>query len=184
VVCQGQYAARSGIIADSQTSSLVLITNFTAGIGSFDFKVSSETNFDVFNFSVDGVLYKQWSGQVGWANYSFALTAGPHTLEWSYVKDPSISIGLDAAFIDDVNLPLSSGAYSGPPPQLQLQLQNDGSFVMTVTNQATGSCVIQTSTNLVNWQSISTNPATGGSIQIAIPANPASPALFYRAVAY
>ncbi len=184
VVDQGQYAARSGIITDSQTSSLVLITNFTAGIGSFDFKVSSETNFDVFNFSVDGVLYKQWSGQVGWANYSFALTAGPHTLEWSYVKDPSISIGLDAAFIDDVNLPLSSGAYSGPPPQLQLQLQNDGSFVMTVTNQATGSCVIQTSTNLVNWQSISTNPATGGSIQIAIPANPASPELFYRAVAY
>jgi len=183
VVDQGQYAARSGVITDSQTSSLILTTNFAAGIGSFDFKVSSETNWDFLNFYVDGTLLRQWSGEVGWDNYSFAMNAGVHTLEWTYAKDPSISVGLDAAFIDDVNLPLSSGAYSGPPPQLQLQLQNDGSFVMTVSNQATGSCVIQTSTNLVSWQSISTNPATGGNITITNTL-PANPVLFYRAVAY
>jgi hypothetical protein len=179
VVCQGQYAARSGAITDSQTSSLILTTNFTAGPGSFDFKVSSETNWDFLNFYVDGVLYKQWSGEVGWANYSFALNAGPHTLEWAYAKDPSDSSGLDAAFIDDVNLPISLP----PPPQLQLQRQNDGSLVMTLTGQAGAQYVIQTSTNLVNWLNFSTNVATGGTVQIPLLVNPASPAQFYRALA-
>jgi subtilase family serine protease len=184
VVAQGQYAARSGVITDSQSSSLILTTNFTAGIGSFDFKVSSETNWDFLKFYVNGVLYHQWSGEVGWANYSFALNAGTNTLEWTYVKDPSISVGLDAAFIDDVNLPLAGSAYNGPPPQLQLQLQNDGTFLMTINGQATGTCVIQTSTDMVNWQNYSTNPATGGSIPITLPANPTNQALFYRAVAF
>ncbi len=89
VVADGLYAAKSGAIGDSQTSSLTLTTNFNAGIGSFDFKVSSETNWDFLKFTVDGVLYKQWSGEVGWANYVFALNPGTHTLAWSYAKDPS-----------------------------------------------------------------------------------------------
>jgi hypothetical protein len=181
IVDQGLYAAQSGAITNSQTSSLILITNFTAGIGSFDFKVSSEAGWDFLNFSVDDVLYKQWSGEVGWANYTFALNAGAHTLEWSYVKDPSLSSGLDAAFIDDVNLPL--GAPIIPPPQLQLQHQNDGSLLMTLTGQGNGQYVIQTSTNLVAWQNFSTNTASGGVIQITIPANPTNPAQFYRAFA-
>jgi hypothetical protein len=181
VVAQGQYAAQSGAITNSQTSSLILTTNFNAGLGSFDFKVSSETNWDFLNFYVDDVLYKQWSGEVGWANYTFALNAGMHTLKWSYAKDPSLSSGLDAAFIDDVNLPV--GAPVIPPPQLQLQRQNDGSLLMTLTGQGNGQYVIQTSTNLVDWQNFSTNTANGGIIQITIPASPTNPAQFYRAFA-
>jgi hypothetical protein len=182
VVCQGQYAARSGAITNSQTSSLILITNFSAGTGSFDYKVSSETNWDFLNFYVDGVLALHWSGEVGWANFAFSLTAGMHTLEWTYVKDPSDYSGLDAAFIDDVNLPLS-GSSGGPPPQLQLQHQNDGSLLMTLTGQGSGQYVIQTSTNLVDWLNFSTNTASGGVIQITIPANPTNQAQFYRAFA-
>ena len=71
VVDQGQYAARSGVITNSQTSSLILSTNFTAGTGSFDYKVSSEQGWDSLNFYVDGVLLQQWSGEIGWANYAF-----------------------------------------------------------------------------------------------------------------
>jgi len=182
VVAQGQYAARSGIIADNQASSLVLTTNFGAGIGSFDYKVSSETNWDYLKFYVDGTLYKQWSGEVGWANYSFALNPGLHTLAWSYVKDPSDYSGLDAAFIDDVNLPLG-GSAGGPPPQLQLQRQSDGSFSLTLTGQGNGQYVIQISTNLLDWQNLSTNTASGGVIQITLPANPANQEQFYRAFA-
>jgi hypothetical protein len=181
VVAQGLYAAQSGAITNSQVSSLLLTTNFNAGIGSFDFKVSSETNWDFLNFYVDGVLYKQWSGEVGWANYTFALNAGAHTLEWSYAKDPSLSSGLDAAFIDDVNLPV--GTPITPPPQLQLQHQGDGSLLITLTGQGNGQYVIQTSTNLVAWQNFSTNTAAGGIIQITLPANPTNQAQFYRAFA-
>ena len=181
VVDQGQYAARSGVITNSQTSSLILSTNFTAGTGSFDYKVSSEQNWDSLNFYVDGVLLQQWSGEIGWANYAFPLAAGAHTLEWSYVKDPTISSGLDAAFLDDVDLPL--GSPGGPtPPQLQLQ-SGGGGFLMTITGQANQQYVIQTSTNLVNWQDFSTNSAAGGVIQITLPANTTNRAQFYRAYA-
>jgi len=181
VVCQGLYAARSGVIADSQPSSLILTTNFNAGIGSFAYKVSSETNWDFLNFYVDGVLYRQWSGEVGWATYAFALDPGLHTLAWSYVKDPSDYSGLDAAFIDDVNLPV--GPPSIPPPQLQLQRQSNGSFTLTLTGQGSGQYVIQISTNLLDWQNLSTNTASGGVIQITLPANPANQEQFYRAFA-
>jgi len=176
VVDQGQYAARSGVIGDGQTSSLILSNAFTAGIVSFDYKVSSEPGWDFLNFYVDGVLYKQWSGEVGWANYAFVLNAGAHTLKWTYVKDPNISSGLDAAFIDDVNLPLA-------PPQIQFQLKNDGSFLMTLNGQSGQQYVVQTSTNLVNWQNFSTNVVAGGVIQITLPANPTNKAQFYRAFA-
>jgi hypothetical protein len=178
VVDQGQYAARSGIITNSQSSSLMLTTNFVTGIGSFDYKVSSETNFDFLNFYVDGILYQRWSGDVGWANFVFSVTAGAHTLEWSYIKDPTISDGLDAGFIDDVDLPLASPA----PPQLQFQHQNGGGFLLTLLGQGSQQYVIQTSTNLVDWQNFSTNTAVGGSVQIVIPANNTNQAQFYRAV--
>jgi subtilase family serine protease len=182
VVAQGLFSASSGIINDSQTSSLILTTNFTAGTGYFDYKVSSEAGWDFLNFYVDGVLFKQWSGEVGWANYAFALNAGTHTLAWNYAKDASDSAGMDAAFIDDVNLPIVSPA-PPPPPQLQLEPQSDGSLLMTLTGQGNGQYVIQTSADLLNWQNYSTNTASGGVIQITIPPNPANPAQFYRALA-
>ena len=182
VVAQGMYAARSGTITNSQTSSLILTTNFSAGVGSFDYKVSSEAGWDFLNFYVDGVLNQQWSGNVGWANYSFFLNAGVHSLEWSYVKDPNLTAGMDAAFIDDVNLPILPPAPPAPP-QLQLQLQGDGSLVMTLNGQDGGQYIFQTSTNLTTWVNFSTNTATGGVIQITIPPNPANQAQFYRAYA-
>jgi Pro-kumamolisin, activation domain/Divergent InlB B-repeat domain len=181
VVDQGVYAARSGIITNNQSSSLILATNFYPGTGSFDYKISSEPIWDTLNFYIDGVLVQQWSGEAGWANYTFPLTAGPHTLEWSYVKDPTESDGLDAAFIDDVNLPLLASGNSAPP-QLQFQRQSSGGFLMTLTGQDNQQYVIQTSTDLVNWQNLSTNTATGGIIQITIPANGTNRAQFYRAL--
>ena len=181
IVDQGMYAAQSGAITNSQTSSLILTTNFNAGLGSFDFKVSSEADWDFLNFSVDGVLYKQWSGEVDWANYTFALNAGMHTLEWSYAKDPSITPGWmpHSLTMSICRWVLRSFLLRS----FKLQRQSDGSLVMTVTGQGNGQYITQTSTNLVNWQNFSTNTASGGVIQIIIPANPTNRAQFYRAFA-
>jgi hypothetical protein len=153
VVCTGQYAARSGAITDSQSSSLFLTGTFGAGIGSFDYLVSSEQYWDIFSFYVNGVLVQQWSGEVGWANFAFPLTAGAHTLEWSYVKDPSSSSGLDAAFIDNVNLPIAGGG----PPQFGSFVSINGTFQLTISSPAL-STIIQASTNLAsaNWVNVFT----------------------------
>ncbi|MGA2241550.1 MAG: protease pro-enzyme activation domain-containing protein [Verrucomicrobiota bacterium] len=152
VVAAGQYAARSGVITDSQSSYLILIGNFGTGTGSFDYLVSSEEHWDIFSFYVDDVLQQQWSGEVGWANFAFPLTAGQHTLEWSYVKDSSFSSGLDAAFIDNVNLP----SFVPQPLQFGSVVQSDGTFRLTITSPAS-STIIQASTNLVNWMPVYTN---------------------------
>lgn len=183
VVDVGQWAARSGIITNSQSSSLILTTSFVAGAGSFDFKVSSEPAFDILSFSVDGKVLASWSGSIDWANYSFPLTAGTHTLEWTYAKDPTISVGLDAAFLDDVDLPIALGPNISTPALIQLQQQTGGGTFMNLSGQSGQQYVIQTSTDLFHWQNISTNIAYGGFIRIPLPSTGSNQAQFYRAIA-
>jgi hypothetical protein len=182
VVDVGQYAARSGAISDSQSSSLILAATFTNGVGAFDFKVSSEANWDRLNFYVDTNLVAQWSGEVGWANYTFPLTAGAHTLQWTYAKDETITLGVDSAFLDDVDLPIGS-VVAALPPRLELQKQPGGGLVMNLTGQTGQQYIIQASADLAHWQNVSTNTAVGGVISIPLPSNPTNRAQFYRAIA-
>ena len=182
VVAAGRYAARSGAIANSQSSSLILSANFRADVGSFDYRVSSEEFFDVLDFYVDGVLLQQWSGEVGWATFSFPLTATNHTLEWRYTKDATLSSGLDAAFIDNVNLPLVVPPDNAAPAHLRLGRQTDPAFYIDLFGQTNQRYIVQTSTNLINWQNISTNVATGGFLRVADPASQSNSVRFYRAV--
>src|SRR5688572_32716043 len=72
-VASGQYAARSGLITDYQSSSLVLLIDTPAGVGSFDFRVSSEQGWDFLEFYLNGVRLQRWSGEMGWQNYQFSV---------------------------------------------------------------------------------------------------------------
>jgi hypothetical protein len=182
-VALGQFAARSGAITHGQSSSLLLTANFRVGAGSFDYRVSSEPTFDALKFFIDGVLQQQWSGDVGWANFAFSVPAGTHTLEWRYSKDPSVTGGLDTAFIDDVNLPIIVGTSSASIPHLDLQRQTDGGFFINLTGQINQQYVVQASTNLVNWENLSTNVLTSGFLRVADPSSTTSKTRFYRAIA-
>jgi hypothetical protein len=183
VVAAGQFAARSGFITDNQTSSLLFTGTFRDGNGSFDYRVSSELNFDTLKFLVDGVQQQQWSGDVPWANFALPLTAGTHTLEWRYSKDASGSSGLDAAFIDNVNLPLGLVIDSTSAAHLHIALQNNGTFLINLLGQTNQQYVLQVSTNLFSsWQNLSTNIATNGVIQYIEPVAGSNAARFYRAV--
>src|SRR5690348_9680328 len=103
---------------------------FTNGNVSFDRRVSSEQDFDCFRFIVDGVQQNVQgtcagsgglgaSGEVAWGTVSVPITSGPHTLTWSYEKDPSESDGQDAAWIDKLVLPLE-GLVLSPDATLDL----------------------------------------------------------------
>jgi hypothetical protein len=180
-VAAGNYAARSGVIGNSQSSSLILTTNFAASTGSFDFRVSSELNFDFLQFSIDGSLIQQWSGEVGWATFKFPVPSGAHTLEWSYVKDPSGSAGLDAAFIDNVLLPIVLPKDSSTPALLSWIQDPSGAVLLSVAGQTNQQYIVQTSTDLINWQDLFTGPAVNGVLRID-PGTRSAPAQFYRAV--
>ena len=72
---------------------------------SFWWKVDSEPNFDFLRVDVDGVApFPGISGNVDWQQKTIALTAGAHTIHWTYTKDISVSVGQDAAWIDQVTI--------------------------------------------------------------------------------
>lgn len=105
---EGSYSLKSSPIGNNNKAQIEVTGNFTAGSVSFARKVSSEQCCDYLRFYIDGMMQGQWSGEQPWQMYSFVLTAGSHTLRWSYEKDLSTASGSDAAWIDAISLP--SGA--------------------------------------------------------------------------
>jgi len=183
-VLAGDFSARSGVIGSRQTTSLMLTTNFNAGPVSFYFKVSCEPSFDFFAFYVDGVERQRWSGEIDWTGFSTPLPAGTHTLEWRYSKDQNGTAGLDAAFIDNVNLPFRVEIDGTSAAHLEITRQSDGSLLLTIQGQTNQQYVIQGATNMttpVDWQNLSTNIATDGVIHYIDPGTGSTPLRFYRA---
>jgi bacillolysin/thermolysin len=106
----GTRYARSGAIADGETSVLALVATMTApGNVSFLVRVSSEQNFDFFSFWIDGVPIASGDGEIPWGMFTTPspVAAGTHQFVFVYEKDGIDSAGLDAAFIDNITIPNS-----------------------------------------------------------------------------
>jgi hypothetical protein len=103
---EGAYCAQSGPITHNQSSKMSVTLNVTsAGTISFYHKVSSEPDWDLLKFSIDGSLQGQWSGNSPWAQSVYPVTTGIHTFLWDYSKDLSQSQGSDKAWVDLIILP-------------------------------------------------------------------------------
>ena len=98
----GEASAKSGAITDTQTSAL---TTSVTGPGTikFKWKVSSEAEYDPLKFYVDNVEKAKYSGDQEWAERSFEVASGIHTLKWQYEKDISCSSFQDCGWVDDVD---------------------------------------------------------------------------------
>nr|MDK2850544.1 hypothetical protein [Candidatus Cloacimonadota bacterium] len=104
----GTYSARSGAISHNGNTSLELTMDVSAdGEISFFKKVSSESGWDFLKFYIDGVELGSWSGNQGWSEVSYPVSAGSRTFKWTYIKDGSYSTGSDAGWIDDIKFPMS-----------------------------------------------------------------------------
>ncbi len=108
VTHDGTDAARTGRIFDNQSSTL---ETMVAGPGSVSFwwKVSSETNADHLTFFLNGVPQQSISGEVGWQQRTFPLAAGTQLLEWTYLKNGSVSTNADRGWLDQI-------VYDDAPP--------------------------------------------------------------------
>jgi hypothetical protein len=178
-------SARSGEIGDSQSSSMILNANFRGGTGRFYYRVSSEEGWDWLEFWLDPQLpnakpLKRWSGQTAWTSFEFNVPAGPHTLQWVYRKDSRNRAGLDAAFVDAIDLPLEVPV--DPlisAPQLRMNVLPSGILELVLTGQTNQIYVLQSSPDLTRWQSFATNEARQG--QIRLPIQQDSPTKYFRA---
>lgn len=107
---EGNYSLRSGDIEDNETTSIEIITEAVyRDTISFYVKVSSENNYDFFKFYLDGEEKVSLSGSSSdWQQKKYVINAGTHTLKFEYSKDYSNSTGQDAAWVDNLRLPVKS----------------------------------------------------------------------------
>jgi hypothetical protein len=124
---QGNYAAQSGSITHSETSSMKTTRILSSpGTISFWYKVSSESGYDYLRFYVDGTQIGQWAGTVDWTEATFELAAGSRELTWTYSKDGSVSSGSDCAWVDYIIFPASTTPSSFYPPRNLTATPSDG----------------------------------------------------------
>lgn len=100
----GEYCAKSGVITHNQSSEMSITQTTSATEISFFKKVSSETNYDKLHFYIDGEDMGEWSGTLSWNEERYRISAGTHTFKWSYIKDYSVNLGSDCAWIDNINI--------------------------------------------------------------------------------
>ena len=130
VIKDGRIAGMSGNAGQDNSSSSITITlAMRAGDTlSFDYKVSSESNYDWFSFSVNGTRQFRQSGEHDWTNCVYtAAEDGSYSFEWKYEKDYSYASGSDCAWVDEVILTTESG----PEPGLPGDADGDGSVTVT-----------------------------------------------------
>jgi hypothetical protein len=97
----GMAAARSGMISHGQSTSLIIRSLYeTRDSLRFLYKVSSEANYDNLVFKLNDSVILKLSGEMPWTRAAIPVEAGMNKIEWTYVKDQSVSNGLDAAWID------------------------------------------------------------------------------------
>jgi hypothetical protein len=125
VASAGSHSLRSGPIADGQLASIVWSGTFDESMLSFDLRVQSESCCDHFQLLIDGTVVHTLSGNASaWTQVRESLSAGPHTIQWTYRKDGSHAVGADAAWIDNVRV-------GAPLPVVDPLLQHPGAVVVS-----------------------------------------------------
>jgi hypothetical protein len=179
----GSQAARSGPVPDGQTSILELLVASRGGPAAFDLRVSSERNWDFLEFYVNGARIQRWSGELPWQTYHFNLASGLNHLSWRYVRDANFASGLDAAFVDNVYVPLVVAPPTNvAPAMLTLSLQPDGTARILISGTPGGQYVTEATTNLVGWLPIGTNALQGTSGVVLDPQATNHRARVYRSI--
>lgn len=108
-VYAGSYCARSKTnLSGRRESRMTLRWESTVDDSiRFYYRVSSEENYDLFRFYIDGNEQMSASGDVDWIRAAFAVAAGSHTYAFSYTKDWMTNSGSDCAWVDNLQLPFS-----------------------------------------------------------------------------
>ena len=107
---EGNWCAKSGAIGNDSETILELTLNVIAdGNISFFRKVSSEADYDFLQFYIDNQLKDEWSGEAGWEEVTYPVTAGERTFKWVYMKDVYVVSGSDCGWIDYILFPPIEG---------------------------------------------------------------------------
>lgn len=171
----GIDAAQSGSVINNQETWMETTVR-GPGTLSFWWKVSSQASGDRYYFLTNSVAVTNISGNLAWQQVNFSVAPGINVLRWDFVEDSSIHSGTNAAWLDQVS-------YSIPPFSFSSVTANTNGTIAFAVNGTNGQqLILQTSTNLVDWQPLVTNVISGGVINYTDSAATNFSSRFYRAV--
>ena len=109
--------------------------NFTTGIATFDYRVSSlGTPYANLQFLIDGVVaFPSAGGETGWLTAQVPISAGPHTVTWR--------------FRNRINFPCIQASSPMPPPNCQDRAWIDNVVLPEVLNLAVSTTTLTSSVN-------------------------------------
>lgn len=101
---RGSLMAINGAVGDGLSTSMDLDVDMPEdGVLSFESIISSEAGYDYLIWSLDGVEINGISGDGGPFTFNIPLSAGEHTVTWTYLKDGiCCSEGNDVGTVDNV----------------------------------------------------------------------------------
>ena len=97
----GVDAVQTAAIDDEEYSGIEFTVDGPARL-EFQWKVSSEKNYDYLVLSVDGYVRDYISGEIDWKPSTTDVGPGPHNIDIYYIKDQAVAKGQDAGWIDQV----------------------------------------------------------------------------------
>jgi hypothetical protein len=175
---EGSYSAKSGSIGDNQISILEIdVEVMLEDSVTFAYKVSSQTNKDIFSFYIDNNLMGEWSGMITvWDRVSYPVGVGNHTFKWVYEKDDSGMAGFDCAYIDFITFPplMTLTCYAGPDAQSciedDFQCQGEATDWVSIEWTSTGDGTFDDPTSLEALYTPGITDISNGSVELTLTA--------------
>jgi len=96
---------RSGAISHNGTTTVIITFTLTSpGSITFNYTGQSEGTYDRLTVLIDNSQVLQVSGTYAWTTFTQQLGVGPHTIQYTYTKDGSASVGSDAFALGYIEL--------------------------------------------------------------------------------
>jgi len=128
------YSGNSG--RNNPTSSLVCRAELGAyQTVTFDYKVSSQPNADIFRFKANDTVLLEASGEQAWQTVTLVIpSSGMVTLSWDYIKDTYGSAGSDMAWVRNIRIESSVSSAANAPDSCIL-IDSNGAYPWTADEQ-------------------------------------------------
>ena len=97
----GVDAVQTAAVNDEEYSGMEFTVNGPARLN-FQWKVSSEKNYDYLVLTVDGYVHDYITGEIDWKASTTDVGPGPHNIDIYYIKDQATAKGQDTGWIDQV----------------------------------------------------------------------------------
>ncbi|HEY1048577.1 MAG TPA: S8 family serine peptidase [Prosthecobacter sp.] len=101
VTHDGEDAIETAPVAHEEHSGIEFTVNGPARL-EFQWKVSSEKNYDYMVLTVDGYVKDYITGEVDWTASTTHLGEGAHNVDIYYIKDQEVVKGQDRGWIDEI----------------------------------------------------------------------------------